>query len=40
MTRTHKRAFTRVDTLGFLSTDINQHREAELLEPQLFKHLV
>lgn len=26
-------------TLAFLSSEINQHREAELLEPQLFKHL-
>lgn len=40
MTRTRKQAFKRVDmTLAFLSTEINQHREAELLEPQLFKHL-
>lgn len=40
MTRTCKQAFKRVEmTLAFLSTEINQHREAELLEPQLFKHL-
>lgn len=40
MTRTRKQAFKRVEmTLAFLSSEINQHREAELLEPQLFKHL-
>lgn len=40
MTRTRKQAFKRVEmTLALLSTEINQHREAELLEAQLFKHL-